>query len=524
MPVHNKRKLSDVYEHGNIPNENPFKKSKIEITEISQNAPRQSIFKNCVSDFQLIISTFLDDITLRSFFCAYPRVKELARSSMLLARAFCARSEKMALNEVNSFLNNMVHVQDTDLAAAILRLGGMKPETLFIRQTEQLKMINLMENDNFYFQSLTVPKLISDYFNRIPSENKNARVSTFNDQKTFLKNLNEWFRYDKWKHILNEFQGLIMAGGSVTHAAVANEPARTRGMQDVDLFLANVHDTRDLGDEIIKITEAFQKISKHPAYFRRSSIPNEYCNYEVYTFYVHLHPTKKSELDWVRKTKRAEMIEICEPDQFVKFQLIVSRKIKRPHTYVENFDLDVSQCLFDGENVKVTYAWMQAFQTNTCLSFAQSQWNALWGERVVKYSKRYGLDILLLHGINPQHALQPRFWYYQHEHPHLFVSLVKNDWSKACVCLKHMSETVDKKRRQYEIFLRDYWVPLFKKIHKKVSEAREKDQTQSIPTLQLICSHWPTKQPIVALKNDECSIFAKIIARNQNTLNFSHHF
>ena len=513
MSIYNKRNLNQLYEFDNLPNiENPRKKRKYEMKKPILIERQEQTFEMLSSHLQILLLSFVDRSTMESVICAYPQIETFVRSSMILARAICARSETMALNEMNKFLNDMTQVQNTNLGATILRLGCMKPEKLFVKQTETLKMIDVIKDEISHFESKPVPNLIQHYFKQIPTTNKNARVTKINDQTVFLTNLNTWFHYDKWKHILLEYKGLIMAGGTVTHAAVARVPVKKKPMQAVHLFLAHVND--EPFDLIVdRIMHSFEAISFYRVERNITLGRDENKAYNYYTFYVHLDYAKESELDWVPDEKRAQMIEICESDQFVKFHLIYSKQITHPHTFVENFDLDISQCLFDGKELLVTHAWMQAFQTNTCLSFAQSQWDALWGQRVRKYSERYGLDILMLNDAEPEYVLEDRWWYYTHKWPTLCCNF--SSYRVPWILDFDDGKLVRQKREHYKNFLENYWIQLFLEIHKKISES----QTQNAPTvnqtLKCLLQSWPLERPNVALNNDEFDILGRIIAKYQ---------
>eukprot|EP01084_Bolivina_argentea_P232149 391333_1 len=254
---------------------------------------------------------------------------------------------------------------------------------------------------------------------------------TITSVRVFLENLNRNFSFDKWKQFIN-WNVYNIAGGSLLKC-ILTQSFNSCQKQDIDLFYSFTNQTVDETKQSNKLY--FNKFintmieNGYPVVY----IENKYIfNNNVYTSYINFetvqHTTKLTKEQYIKHYNLSE--ESFEKEmnkhKWIKFQFIsvydlnerkfsqwklnnhhlseeerndmIINQLDHDHI-ISNFDIDICQIRFDGNDVFCTLPFIFAVSSMSCISYklslreqlaANIDWCAF--RRAIKYHYR-GLQL-----------------------------------------------------------------------------------------------------------------------------------
>ncbi len=207
-----------------------------------------------------------------------------------------------------------------------------------------------------------------------------TQIRTHIDFTEFYKRFNVNYFFDRWEKYIN-WNNFTIAGGSVL-ACILNKDWTTDPTHDIDIFAINI-----TYEEFTKSVMEFV--------FKLNEYKYEYANHQ--------------------KIKIIKLYIEQISNNIIKYKIVIiqfifqSEWIKQ-NSLLDSFDIDFVQCAFDPKNkcVKVTYAFVQAFNTNTLLCYSLIDYIPLLEHkpiiRIRKYADR-GLNKILLAKAMPASTL-----------------------------------------------------------------------------------------------------------------------
>ena len=197
-----------------------------------------------------------------------------------------------------------------------------------------------------------------------------------------ISNLNRYFYYDKWKHIIKLNKYAYIAGGSII-SAVSNKNTKN---QDIDIYLTD-------HTKISEFLQLFKKLTRHQIFYHTKSVYNN-TFLKVIDLYINFtnNETLATVVTWTRDA--ISYINQHEP-YWTKFQIIYHSSVSSISQVLHLFDLDVCQIAFDGHQFHTTHAFIQAIQTRSMIHYNINPYAYGNTHRIQKYQKKFHYNLLL---------------------------------------------------------------------------------------------------------------------------------
>lgn len=197
---------------------------------------------------------------------------------------------------------------------------------------------------------------LNNYETKLFDTPKKCSPKSICSQKEFEANLNKFFKFKKWKDLI-DWKLFYLVGGSVLKC-VLKEPFKSRN-QDVDFFF--------VGSDYQEYEDFINEFEDSADDFEAKEI-KEMGEYEFYDEKFGIKTNRDSHrLKLENQYVRSFHLKI--DDFSIKFQFIFYHDKMKPNRIMNIFDLDCCQVGYNGEKVLCTFPFVQSINTGTMINY-----------------------------------------------------------------------------------------------------------------------------------------------------------
>lgn len=331
---------------------------------------------------------------------------------------------KIKITLTPELINDCATFTNASLYKTMCRLVSFQPMIAFQKSSFSYNL-PLVTLNNYSIQKQNLTCLEKSLFKRKLETSYNVlNNNKWNTEiEHFVKNMNSYFQYSKWKQLLYGHNYLV--GGAVLACLRKSLNQKFASERDLDFFVIhpyyNYNCYKDLQSQvrlnvysiachcndscvIIKVPDNRDK-KKETAYnsfYIQSILINFNCNLQdMKMIKKHCKRKKKYSMFVPREEKNVlfiEWIKIKEKTaEWIKMQFILPQAIYTLTNLLRTFDIDLCQIAFDGQNIQSTPAALRSMQTDTIISYkirnnpTNSQ---IILNRINKYVNNYNMELL----------------------------------------------------------------------------------------------------------------------------------
>ena len=302
------------------------------------------------------------------------------------------------------------------------------------KQLFKVQYIDVNENDTYNCLESTVEN-INYYVPPTKKRRLNVKISSQNvyidykdfklnkskwefNIKNFIRNLELYFFYDKWRILLKR---CILAGGAVLACLKKNTNALFCKKRDLDFWIINSVPNFSFWcyvNMIYKKWSRYAIIKEYDSYNNHIQHRNvKYIMDDMVSFYINFSTTRENlpsfkkyyetihmlriennyEQDWTSRHEEAYQEyanSVHSEFGWIKIQIMYIEQMQKKYQILSSFDIDLCQVAFDGSNINATWAAYRAMQTNTILNYRiiNNPFGIEILKRIRKYTRNYHMN------------------------------------------------------------------------------------------------------------------------------------
>ena len=321
----------------------------------------------------LIILSYTSCVTIRSLCNRYQYVYALCNSNHLFFKKIFVHINAphvypfsmKSINNLSFFENNIYYEIMCRLLSFNTHVCAIKDETpTVILNNSIIKKERLHELEYLLFKQQN----IATQRKKVIDTNWNTNINYF------IKQLNNNLYYNDWKWILAKGQW-ILTGDSILHCL--NTKSNGYAYDDhIDLYFIQNRDRDYFDDNLQKCTEYFKTKYKCIESNDKPIFKSNVCDV-IHKLYVQID--KKN-------------------NAWIQFRFIKMKNCFNPCLICRNFDIDICQVWFDGNNIKCTRAAFRGLQSMSMICYRIKNVPIGWKDsymHIVKYYYKYGFTWLV---------------------------------------------------------------------------------------------------------------------------------